>query len=99
MSEESTTADPVELTRRSIDALEEGVEVSVSFYAPDGVWDASWGMGVYEGREAVGAFFRDWRGAYDELTREIESIRDFGNGVTFAVIVQTGRVGGSSGYV
>lgn len=99
MSEEATTADLVELTRRSIEALGEGNEAATSFYAPDGVWDASWGMGVYEGQEAVGEFFRDWASSYDELTREIETIRDFGNGVTFAVIVQTGRVGGSSGYV
>jgi ketosteroid isomerase-like protein len=99
MSEESTTPDLVELTRRSIEALGEGNEAATSFYAPDGVWDASWGMGVHEGREAVGDFFRDWRSSYDELTREIETLRDFGNGVTFAVIVQTGRVGGSSGSV
>jgi ketosteroid isomerase-like protein len=99
MSEESTTPDLVELTRRSIEALADSVEAGVSFYAPDGVWDASWGMGVHEGQEAVGGFFRDWRSAYDEMTREIETIRDFGNGVTFAVIVQTGRVGGSSGSV
>jgi len=96
MSEESELA---ELTRRSIEAMEEGIEAATSFYAPDGVWDASWGMGVYEGQEAVGGFFRDWRSSYDEITREIETIRDFGSGVTFAVIVQTGRVGGSSSSV
>jgi ketosteroid isomerase-like protein len=99
MSEESTSPDLAELTRRSIEAQEESIEAAVSFYAPDGVWDASWGMGVFVGQEAVRGFFRDWRRPYDEMAREIESIRDLGNGVTFAVIVQTGRVLGSSGAV
>jgi SnoaL-like domain len=88
MAEESTTPDLVELTRRSIEAQEESIEAAVSFYAPDGIWDASWGMGVFQGQDAVRGFFTDWRSAYDEMTREIEAIRDLGNGVTFAVIVQ-----------
>ena len=99
MSEESTSPDLVELTRRSIEAQEESIEAAVSFYAPDAVWDASWGMGVFEGQEAVRGFFRDWRSPYDEMAREIEAIRDLGNGVTFAVIVQTARVLRSSGTV
>jgi hypothetical protein len=99
MSEESTTPDLVKLTRRSIDAQEESIEAAVSFYAHDAVWDASWGMGVYEGQEAVRSFFTDWRSAYEEMTRDIEVIRDLGSGITFAVIVQTARVLGSSGSV
>jgi ketosteroid isomerase-like protein len=99
MTEESTTHDLTELTRRSIEAQEESIEAAVSFYAPDAVWDASWGMGVFEGQEAVRGFFMDWRSPYDEMTREIEAIRDLGNGVTFAVIVQTGRFHRSTGTV
>src|SRR3981081_1938193 len=99
MSEESTTPDLMELTRRSIEAQEESIDAAVSFYAPDAIWDASWGMGVFEGQEAVRGFFRDWRSPYDEMAREIEAIRDLGNGVTFAVIVQTGRVVWSNGTV
>jgi ketosteroid isomerase-like protein len=97
MSEESTT-DLVALARRSIEA--ESVDAAVSFYAPDGVWDASpWGMGVFEGQASVRGFFDDWRRSYSDIEWEAEEIRDFGNGVTFAVIVQKGRLLGSGGSV
>jgi ketosteroid isomerase-like protein len=99
MSEESTTPDLVELTRESIEALNESIEAGMSFYAPDAVWDASWGMGVFEGQEAVRGFFKDWRSTYDEMTREIEAIRNLGTEITFAVILQAGRLLGSSASV
>ena len=92
------TPDLVELVRRSAEA--EGPEMAVSFYAPDAVWDASpWGMGVFEGKAAVRAFFEDWGASYTDLEWKAEEIRDFGNAVTFAVILQQGRVVGSSGSV
>lgn len=94
MSEEPAT-DLVGLVRRSIEA--ESVDAAVSFYAPDAVWDASpWGMGVFEGRAAVRSFFDDWSRSYTEIEWEAEEIRDLGNGVTFAVILQKARVAGSS---
>jgi ketosteroid isomerase-like protein len=98
MSEESTTPDPVELARESIEA--EDLEAALSFYAPHAVWDASpWGMGVFEGQAAVRGFFEDWRSSYSGIDRTAEEIRDLGNGVTFAVILQKGRVVGSGGSV
>jgi ketosteroid isomerase-like protein len=98
MSEELTTPDLVALARRSIEA--EDIEAALSFYAPDAVWDASpWGMGVFEGEAAVRDFFEDWSGSYTSMEWKAEEIRDVGNGVTFAVILQTGRVVGSSGSV
>jgi hypothetical protein len=99
MSEESTILDLVGLTRRSIDAQKESIEAAMSFYAPEAVWDASWGMGVFEGHAAVRGFFRDWTSAYDEMEWEIEEVRSLGSEATFAVIVQAGRVLGSSGSV
>ena len=94
MSEEATS-DLVALTRRSIGV--ESVDAAVSFYAPDAVWDASpWGMGVFEGHAAVRGFFDDWRRSYAGIEWEAEEIRDLGNGVTFAVILQKARVAGSS---
>lgn len=52
MLEEPATPDLLEIARRSIEA--EDLEVAVSFYAPNAVWDASpWGMGVFEGQDAV----------------------------------------------
>jgi ketosteroid isomerase-like protein len=98
MSGESTTPDLVALARRSIEA--EGIEAVLSFYAPDAVWDASpWGMGVFEGKAAVRGFFEDWSGPYADLEWKAEEIRSLGNGVTFAVILQKGRVVGSGGSV
>jgi len=94
MSDESPT-DLAALTRRSIGV--ESVDAAVSFYAPDAVWDASpWGMGVFEGHAAVRGFFEDWRRSYAGIEWEAEEIRDLGNGVTFAVILQKARVAGSS---
>ncbi|HWX75341.1 MAG TPA: nuclear transport factor 2 family protein [Solirubrobacteraceae bacterium] len=91
MAEESTTPDLVELARRSIEAPDP--EAVLSFYAPDAVWDSTpWGMGVFEGTEAVRAFFADWGRPYADLEWKAEEIRDFGNEVTFAVIFQTGRI-------
>ncbi len=98
MSEGSTTPDLVELVRRSTEA--ESPEVAVSFYAPEAVWDASpWGMGVFEGKAAVQAFFEEWSASYTDMEWKAEEIRDLGNAVTFAVILQQGRVAGSSGSV
>ncbi len=99
MSAESTSPDLIELTRRSIESGED-IEAALGFYAPGAVWDASpWGMGVFEGKAAVRGFFEDWRSSYSEIERKAEEIRDLGNGLTFAVILQKAHVVGSSGSV
>ncbi len=70
---------------------------AVGFYAPDGVWDASpWGMGVFEGHGAIRGFFEDWRSSYSGIDWTAEEIRDLGNEVTFAVILQKASVVGST---
>jgi SnoaL-like domain len=98
MSEEPSTPDLVELTRRSIEA--ESIEAALSFYAAGAVWDAShWGMGVFEGQAAVRAFFEDWSGPYADMEWKAEEIRYLGSGVTFALIRQKGRVVGSTASV
>lgn len=53
MPEESTTADLVELRRRSIEAGSSGdPHAIVSFFAPDAVWDLTpVGLGTFQGRE------------------------------------------------
>jgi ketosteroid isomerase-like protein len=91
MSEECTAPDLVELARRSIEAVDP--EAVLGFYAPDAVWDSTpWGLGIFEGKEAVRAFFEDWGSTYAHLEWKAEEIRDLGNEVTFAVIFQTGRI-------
>jgi ketosteroid isomerase-like protein len=97
-SEDPTTPDLVALTRSSVEIG--GIEAALGFYAPDAVWDASsWGMGIFEGKAAVRRFFEDWSRSYSRLDWTAEEVRDVGNGVTFAVIVQSGRVVGSSASV
>jgi ketosteroid isomerase-like protein len=98
VTSEKSATDLVERARASVEAHDR--DEAISFYAPDAVWDATpWGMGRFEGREAILGFFEDWRGSYSGLAFEAEEIRDLGNGITFDVIVQEGRPLGSSGVV
>jgi hypothetical protein len=62
MSEESTTPDLVERTRRGFDAgSRQDVEAVMSDYGPESVWDMSpVGLGVYEGQVAIRCFLEDW---------------------------------------
>jgi ketosteroid isomerase-like protein len=101
MPEESTTPDLVERVRRSIQAgNDRDIDLVFTFYVPDAVWDMSpWGMGIFEGTEAIRGFFEDWLGAYEEYRLEAEEIVDLGDGVVFAVLLQGGRPSGSSGDV
>jgi ketosteroid isomerase-like protein len=101
MCEQSGTLDLVELTRRSFETgNRRDFNLLSSFFAPDAVFDMSQvGMGRFEGLAAIREFLEDWWGAYDEFEAEAEEVRDLGNGVTFAVILQAGRPIGSSGDV
>ena len=100
MSEESTTPDLVELTRRFLEAANKRDFDSIaSSYAPDALLD-SMGMGAsFEGTAAIRGFFEDFIGAYEEWQVDAEEILDLGNGVTFIVALQQGRPFGSSGHV
>lgn len=98
MPEQSTTPDLVELMRRFIEASNGGAEAFVSCFAPDAVFDlAAYGIGTYEGLEAIRRFYEDWISAFDEFAVEAEEVLDLGNGVAFSAYVMTGRPPGSSG--
>ena len=101
MSEESTTPDLVELVRETVEAGDRSdVDALLAFYAPDAIWDMSnVGMGEFKGLAAIRRFLEDWFGFYEEMRWEAEEIRDLGNGVTLAVVVQTARPVGSTGEV
>jgi ketosteroid isomerase-like protein len=101
MSQESTTPDLVELTRRSFEAGNQSdIDAAMSFYGHDSVWDMSpMGLGTYQGLAAIRRFFEDWIGAYDEFEMEVEELRDLGHGVVFFAVRQSGRPVGSSGQV
>ena len=98
MSEESSTPDLVELMRGSVDALDRcDVDRYVSFLAPDAVLEAA--VGRFEGLAAIRGFIEDWLANYEGFAATLEEVRDLGNGVTFGVIEQQGRLVGSSGQV
>src|SRR3954453_5715561 len=100
MSQESTTHDLVELTRRVLEAANRhDFGVLMSFFAPDTVWEGA-GLGTtFEGLAAIRGFWEDWFASYDELGIEQEEILDLGNGVVFAVLIQKARLVGGSGEV
>jgi ketosteroid isomerase-like protein len=101
VSEESTTPDLVELTRRGLEAFASGdFDAALNLLAPDGVWDMSpLGMGTFGGHVAIRRLWEDWFGAYEEYESELEACEELGNGVVFAVVRQDARPAGSTGRV
>jgi ketosteroid isomerase-like protein len=100
MPEEARAPDLAERWGRAVEAFNAGdFDFAASFYAPDALFYARAAVGVLEGREAIRSFFEDWFGTYEELTFEIEEFRDLGNGVTFGVISQRGRLADTAGWM
>jgi ketosteroid isomerase-like protein len=101
MPDESTTPDPVELSRRLNEAVNRGdFDTAVAMYTPDAVYDGSPMDGeVIKGRDALRGFLEDWFGAYEEWEQVAEEERDLGNGVGFGAFRQRARPAGSSGFV
>jgi uncharacterized protein (TIGR02246 family) len=100
MSEEPTTPDLVELLGRAFEALNRGdLDAVASSFAEDATFDGR-ALGVRcEGRAAIRSFIEEWLGTYEELEYGLEEVRDLGNGVMFAVVVQKGRLVGSTGHL
>ena len=100
MSEESTTPDLVELVRRQAEAANRrDLDAVMSSFAPDAVFHGRVVGDHYEGRAAIRGMLEEWFGSYEELEFGLEEVRDLGNGVVFAVIVQNGRLVSSAGHV
>ena len=92
MPEESTTPDLVELLGRAMSRLEIAADVDAvaSSFAEDATFDGR-GLGDrFEGRAAIRSFLENWFGMYEALEFGLEEVRDLGNGVVFAVVVQNG---------
>jgi uncharacterized protein (TIGR02246 family) len=100
MSDESTTPDLVELVQRAIEAANRrDLDAVITSFAPDVVFEGR-GLGdIFEGRPAFRSFLENWFGMYEELEFGIEEVRDLGNGVVIAVVVQNGRPAGSAGHL
>jgi ketosteroid isomerase-like protein len=100
MTEESTTPDLVEVGRRFVEAVNRrDYDAVMRFYAPDAVWESMGMAARIEGAAAIRGFYEDFIGAYEEHRSEQEEVLDLGNGVAFSVIVQEGRLAGSTAYV
>jgi ketosteroid isomerase-like protein len=98
MSEEPTTLDLVELTRRWFEAANRrDLDATQTFFAPDAVWEAVSLGTSFEGVAAMRGFFEDWIGAYEEYEMEPEKILDLGSGVVFVVVRLAARLVGSAG--
>jgi ketosteroid isomerase-like protein len=101
MAEESTNADLVELTRRSLHAANRHhADALMRFYAPDAVFDVSdAGLGTFAGVAAIRSFLEDWWATWGDHLMEVEEIVEIGRGVVFIVVREDGRLAGSDGHV
>ena len=86
--------------RREFEAANRGdLDAVASSFAEDATFDGRALGDRFEGRAAIRSFIEEWFGAYEELEFGLEEVRDLGNGVVFAVVVQDGRPAGSAGHV
>jgi hypothetical protein len=101
MSEESTTPDLVELTRRVFAAgSRHDLDATMSFYERGAELDLSdAGFGTFKGVVAIGGFFEDWWGTWGEHVIEVEESVDVGHGVVFSRVWEDGRMVGSDSHV
>ncbi len=101
MSEESTTPDLVELTRRAFEAGgRRDFDAVLSFYTPDAVWETpNGGVGPFKGALAIRTFMEDWTGTYEDYRLEVEELLNLGHGVVFIAYQDSGRLTGSEGRV
>jgi SnoaL-like domain len=67
-----------------------------SSFAEDATFHGRGVGGPFEGRAAIRSMLEEF-GTYEELEFGLEEVRDLGNGVVFAVVVQNGRPAGSAG--
>jgi ketosteroid isomerase-like protein len=69
----------------------------MSFYGPSPVYDVSpMGIGVFQGRTAIRRFLADWMSSYDGYQEDVLEIVDFGNGIAFAAVRESGRPTGGA---
>ena len=100
MPEESRSPDLVEIVGTALEAANRrDLDAVMSIFAADAVYEGRALGDVFEGQTAIRAFIEEWFGNYEELEYGLEEGHDLGNGVVFAVVVQSGRLPGSTGSV
>jgi len=101
MADESTTPDPVELTRRFVEAWNRrDLDAWTGFLAPDAVWEVPALDTSVEGAAAIRGFGEEWFVTLAQYEVQPEEILDLGNGVVFAATrqnVRPARSGGGAG--
>jgi uncharacterized protein (TIGR02246 family) len=98
MPEESTPPDLVVLVGRAFEAANRrDLDAVASSFAEDATFDGR--VEDLHGRAAIRSFLEEWFGTYEKLEFGLEEVRDLGNGVVFAVVVQNGRPAGSGGHL
>jgi hypothetical protein len=96
MPDQSPNADVVDLTRAFCMAGG-SVEEEMGFYGPDPVYDVSpMGIGVFRGRAAIRRFLAEWMSSYDGYQEDVQEVIDFGNGIAFAAVRESGRPTGGA---
>jgi ketosteroid isomerase-like protein len=99
MSEESTTPDLVELTRRSLAATNRrDWEGLMGIFARDAVWEAQ-EFQAFEGRDAIRGFVEAVVGAYHDAEIEIADVLDMGSGIVFVSASMEGRLTDSTAHM
>jgi ketosteroid isomerase-like protein len=99
MSEESTTPDLVELTRRSFAAANRrDWDAVMGFFARHAVWEAQ-ELPAFEGREAIRGLLEDWLGAYEDAEIDVEEVLDLGKGVGFVIASIEGQLVASTAHM
>ena len=69
----------------------------MGFYGPDPIYDVSpMGIGVFQGRAAIRRFLAEWMSSYDGYREDMQEVIDFGNGVAFAAVRESGRPTGGA---
>jgi hypothetical protein len=99
MSKEFTTPDLAERFERYVEALNARDFDSVESFCASDVLFHGRAVSFLEGRETIHSFFEDWFCVYEEFAFEPEEFRDLGNGVTFNVISQRGRVADTAAWI
>jgi ketosteroid isomerase-like protein len=99
MSQESTTPDLAELTRRSFAAANlRDWDAVMGFFARDAVWEAQ-ELPAFEGREAIRGLLEDWLGAFQDAEIELEEVLDLGSGVGFVIVAIEGQLVASTAHM
>jgi ketosteroid isomerase-like protein len=101
VSDECIPSDLLALAERQLEAVNRrDLDALMSMYVSDVVYDtSSAGLGMYKGIDAMRVLIKDYWDAFEDLTFELEELRDLGSGVTFHVVRQHARPLGSPQYI